>query len=79
MLTEKELQILTLRKEGLLQIEIAKRLKMTQGAISRFEANAKRKIREAREELAMLDRLGIDIEDVEKIEQKLRKLQEVRK
>ncbi len=79
MLTEKELQILTLRKEGLLQIDIAKRLKMTQGAISRFEANAKRKIREAKIELSMLERLGIDIEDEEGIEQKLRKLQGVRK
>ncbi len=79
MLTDKELQILTLRKEGLLQIEIAKRLKMTQGAISRFEANAKRKIREAKDELAMLERLGIDIDEEEAIEQKLRKLQGVRK
>ncbi len=79
MLTEKELQILTLRKEGLLQTEIAKRLKMTQGAISRFEANAKKKIRQAKEELAMLERLGIDIENEEAIEQKLRKLQGVHK
>jgi len=73
-LTEKELQVLILRERGLLQKEIAKRLNMTQSAVSRFEANAERKIRDAKQQLEMLKKLGIDITD-EDVEQRLRKLQ----
>lgn len=65
MLTEKELQVLVLRKEGMLQTEIARKLKITQGAVSRFEANAKAKMREAKKELAALKKLGIDVDDDE--------------
>lgn len=59
MLTDKEFQILMLRKEGLLQKEIADRLKITQGAVSRFEANARDKIRDALTDLQLLERLSI--------------------
>ncbi len=74
MLTEKELQVLVLRREGLLQTDIAKRLKITQGAVSRFEANARKKVREAKKELAILERLGIDIEDETPDSELLRRL-----
>jgi transcriptional regulator len=63
MLTEKEWKVLVLRKEGLLQSEIAKHLDITQGAVSRFEANAREKIAVAQRELSMLKRLGIDTQD----------------
>ena len=72
MLTEKELQVLMLRQEGMLQLEIAKKLSITQGTVSKFEANARAKILEAREELAMLDRLGIKVEKQKPDEGKLR-------
>lgn len=60
MLTEKELQVLLLRAEGLLQKEIAGRLHITQGAISRFEARAREKIQDALTDLAVLEELGIE-------------------
>ena len=59
MLTEKELQVLQLRQQGLRQTEIATQLGITQGAVSRFEARAKAKIRDALTDLAILERLGI--------------------
>ena len=49
MLTEKERQVLELRKKGLTQVEIAAKLKISQPAVSAFENNAIRKIREANE------------------------------
>ena len=58
MLTEKELQVLLLRAEGMTQVDVAKQLKITQGAVSRFEANAKEKIADAKREIALLKRLG---------------------
>ena len=58
-LTEKELNVLLLREEGLLQQQIAKRLNITQSAVSRFEANAKAKIRDALTDLEVLRKLSI--------------------
>jgi transcriptional regulator len=74
MLTEKEFQVLLLRREGLLQKEIAKRLDITQGAVSRFEANARVKIAEAKRQLDLLKKFDIDIEDTDPLEAKLRDL-----
>ena len=48
MLTKKEKQILELRKKGLRQERIASKLKISQPAVSAFENNALRKIREAK-------------------------------
>ena len=74
MLTEKEFQVLLLRQEGLLQTEIAKRLSITQGAVSRFEANARMKIDEAKRQLELLQKFGIDISDTDPLEAKLKDL-----
>ena len=78
MLTEKELQVLVLRQEGMLQTDIAKRLKITQGAVSRFEANARQKILDAKKELARLERLGIKIDNDAVDEQELLRLRRSR-
>lgn len=50
-LTEKEKQVLQLRNKGLTQIEVAKKLNITQAAVSDFQKNAKQKIIEAQETL----------------------------
>lgn len=47
MLTKKEKQILELRRKGFKQVQIASRLKISQPAVSSFESNAWRKIRDA--------------------------------
>jgi transcriptional regulator len=48
-LTEKEITVLQLRSNGLTQVEVAKRLKISQAAVSDFEKNAYRKLAEAQE------------------------------
>ena len=48
MLTKKEKEILDLRKKGLKQEQIATKLKISQPAVSAFENNAIRKIKEAK-------------------------------
>lgn len=50
-LTEKEISVLQLRNQGLTQVEVAKRLKISQAAVSDFEKNAYRKLGEAQEML----------------------------
>lgn len=49
MLTEKEIEVLTLRKRGWTQNKIAKKLKITQPAVSCFYNNALKKIKDAGE------------------------------
>jgi HTH-type transcriptional regulator, fmd operon transcriptional regulator len=49
MLTEKEIEVLKLKKRGLIQLEISKKLKITQPAVSKFYNNALKKIRQAEE------------------------------
>jgi transcriptional regulator len=49
MLTEKEIQVLKLKKEGLTQKDIAKKLKISQPAVSSFYNNALWKIKDAEE------------------------------
>lgn len=58
-LTEKEKQVLQLRKQGLTQVEVAKRLKISQAAVSDFEKNARQKLLEAEETLAFAKELGV--------------------
>jgi transcriptional regulator len=59
MLTEKEIQILELRVKKLIQVEIAKKLNISQAAVSHFEKNALRKIKEAEGTLAVAKRLKL--------------------
>lgn len=47
LLTEKEREVMELRAQGLNQYEIARRMKVTQAAVSQFQTNAHRKIKEA--------------------------------
>ena len=61
MLTERELYILLSRHQGMTQTEIAEELQITQGVVSRAEANAKQKVLAAQSALARLARLGIKI------------------
>ncbi len=46
-LTEKEIVVLQLRAQGLTQTDVAKRLAISQAAVSNFEQNAKRKLEDA--------------------------------
>jgi transcriptional regulator len=51
-LTDKEVQVLQLRNLGLTQLEVAKKIKVTQAAVSAFERSAYRKLADAQ---AMLE------------------------
>lgn len=63
MLTKKEKQILELRKKGLKQNDIASKLKISQPAVSAFETNALRKIRDAKKIMEFVKELGIEYEE----------------
>jgi len=49
MLTEKEIEVLKLKSKGFNQIEIARKLKISQPAVSGFYKNALDKIKQAEE------------------------------
>ena len=59
MLTEKEIKVLELRAKKLTQIEVSKKLDISQAAISHFENNAHRKIKEAEQTLEVAKKLGL--------------------
>ena len=59
MLTEKEIEVLKLKEKGLTQLEIAKKLKISQPAISSFYNNAIKKIKDAEEVLKLKKELGV--------------------
>ena len=59
MLTQKEIKVLELRAKKLTQIEVSKKLGISQAAVSHFEKNALRKINEAKETLKIARKLGI--------------------
>ena len=63
MLTKKEKKILELRKKGLKQNEIASILKISQPAVSAFENNALRKIRDAKKIMEFVKDMGIEYEE----------------
>ena len=63
MLTKKEMQVLELRKKGMKQVEIASKLKISQPAVSAFESNAIRKIRDAKKAIDFVKNLGIKYEE----------------
>lgn len=59
MLTEKEIQILELRAKKLTQIEVSKKLGISQAAVSHFETNALRKIKQAKQTIEVAKKLGL--------------------
>jgi len=59
MLTEKEIRILELRAKKLTQTEVSKKLNISQAAVSHFEKNALRKIKEAEQALEIAKKLGL--------------------
>ena len=63
MLTKKEKEILELRKKGFKQIDIAVKLKISQPAVSAFESNALKKIRNAKRILEFVKELGFEYEE----------------
>jgi transcriptional regulator len=63
MITKKEKQILELRKKGLKQNEIASKLKISQPAVSSFENNALKKIRNAKKIMDFAKELKIEYEE----------------
>jgi transcriptional regulator len=58
-ITEKELKVLQLRKTGMTQVEVAKKLGISQAAISSFENSGLRKLEDAEEILKLAKELGI--------------------
>ena len=63
MLTKKERQILELRKKGMKQEDVASRLKISQPAVSSFERNALKKIREAKQVVDLAGAMGIKYDE----------------
>ena len=63
MITQKERQVLELRKKGFKQVQIASKLKISQPAVSAFESNAMRKIRDAKRIIDFVRDFGIEYEE----------------
>ncbi len=63
MLTERELEVTLRRARGESQKDIAKALKITQGAVSQFETNAQRKLIDAHKTLELLSQKGVTVEE----------------
>ena len=59
MLTEKEIEVLKLKLKGLTQLDISKKLKISQPAVSKFYNNALWKIKDAEEVLKLKKGVGI--------------------
>ena len=59
MLTKKEIEILQLKKKGFTQKEIAKKLNISQPAVSSFYKNALHKIKDAEEVLKIKKEIGV--------------------
>jgi transcriptional regulator len=59
MLTEKEIQILELRAKKLTQVDVSKKLDISQAAVSHFEKNALRKIKESEATIIIAKKLGL--------------------
>ena len=59
MLTEKEIQILELRAKKLTQVEVSKKLNISQAAVSHFEKNSLRKIKESETIIEIAKKLGL--------------------
>ena len=59
MLTKREIEILKLKRKGLNQGKIAKRLEISQPAVSLFESNIKRKLKDSVRALELIKEIGI--------------------
>ena len=59
MLTEKEKEVLILKKKGFTQLEISNKLKISQPAVSGFYNNALWKLRDAEETIKLAKELKI--------------------
>lgn len=60
MLTKKELEVLKLRRANLTQVEVAKKIGISQAAVSGFEKNALKKIDDAKKVEETVKKLGFD-------------------
>lgn len=65
MLTKKEIEVLKLRKKGFKQLEIAKKLKISQPAVSSFQRSISAKIKSSIKVLDLLKELNIDLSKFE--------------
>jgi len=63
MLTKKEIEVLALKKKGMTQEDIAKKLEISQPAVSNFLRNAHSKIKDADETLKIAKEMGIKLEE----------------
>ena len=63
MFTKREIDIMKLRKQGLTQIEIAKKLKIRQPSVSFFENKIKKKIRGFYRASKIIKSLGIKYDE----------------
>jgi transcriptional regulator len=59
MLTQKEIEVLTLKVRGMTQLEIAEKLEISQPAVSSFSSNISKKIKDAEEVLRLKKELGV--------------------
>lgn len=62
LLTEKEIEVLQLRKLGLTQVEVSKKIGISQAAVSSFEKNAYKKIDDSYEILRIAAALKVEAE-----------------
>jgi len=62
MLTKREIEVVRLIKDGLTQIEVSKKLKISQPAISGLYNNALRKIQDSKQTLQIAKELGVEHE-----------------
>lgn len=59
MITEREIEVLKLRIKGFSQIEVSKKLKISQPAVSHFENAAYKKIENAKKIVELVKKLKI--------------------
>lgn len=64
MLTKKEIEVMKLRKLALTQSEVAKKLGISQAAVSKFEKNAVSKILDASKVLKIQRKLKVVVEEI---------------
>jgi HTH-type transcriptional regulator, fmd operon transcriptional regulator len=61
LLTEKEIEVLKLRRAGLTQVDVASRLNVSQAAVSSFEKNAFRKIEDSKEVIKFANSMKLKV------------------
>lgn len=59
MLTKREIEVLELKKKGLTQEDIAKKLKISQPSVSGFERNIRRKLGDSIRALDLIKEMGV--------------------